>query len=158
MANRFIECARSGCNLAGINSCSACLKEYYCSAECQKCDWSTHKIMCKLIKRMPDALQPFNDVSSIIKTVDEKKDLKMNLGKERYFRLLQHTATFAEHQLGKRIAGKVRYEKGNGDRIDACNAEIEILFSTYYLLGNKISFNDYGVMKKIDAQRRYLIT
>jgi hypothetical protein len=56
---KVVGCARSGCDQEGTNSCFACRKEYYCIADCQKQDWKAHKILYKLIKLMPDALQPF---------------------------------------------------------------------------------------------------
>ncbi len=33
---RVIECARSGCDEIGTKGCSRCLKDFYCSAVCQK--------------------------------------------------------------------------------------------------------------------------
>jgi hypothetical protein len=32
----------------------------------KRLDWKSHKIMCALIKLMPDALVPFSDVHSIV--------------------------------------------------------------------------------------------
>jgi hypothetical protein len=62
---RVMECARSGCDKIGTKSCSSCEKEFYCGSDYQKDDWNAHKIMCPLIKLMPDVLVPFKDVDSI---------------------------------------------------------------------------------------------
>lgn len=37
-------------NVVKIKPCSGCRKAFYCSAECQKNDWSEHKLTCKLRK------------------------------------------------------------------------------------------------------------
>jgi hypothetical protein len=46
-------CAQPDCDGIGTKACSTCFKESY---------WNTHKIMCKLIKQMPDKLLPFENV------------------------------------------------------------------------------------------------
>jgi hypothetical protein len=38
-------CTRASCENDGANRCARC-KVSYCSAECQKADWKTHKINC----------------------------------------------------------------------------------------------------------------
>jgi hypothetical protein len=66
---KVMRCAKSGCNEKGTKSCSACLKEYYCCGECQKADWNTHKLICQLIKLMPDTLLPFKDAGLVLEKV-----------------------------------------------------------------------------------------
>ena len=34
------------CGNPGTLRCSKCKKVYYCSKECQKSDWKTHKLSC----------------------------------------------------------------------------------------------------------------
>eukprot|EP01083_Nonionella_stella_P075999 206883_1 len=42
----------SGCNEhKGSKTCSGCKQTYYCSIECQKSDWSSHKTECKRIRK-----------------------------------------------------------------------------------------------------------
>nr|GAT52191.1 predicted protein [Mycena chlorophos] len=49
---RFVSCDNVSCKKAGRKSellrCSGCLYVYYCSKECQKASWKTHKPMCRL--------------------------------------------------------------------------------------------------------------
>jgi hypothetical protein len=69
---------------------------------------------------MHDTPIPFKDVHVLVdKVLDQTEDQIAIIGGLKYITLLEHTATFAEHQFGKQIAGKVRYKRRNGDRIDA---------------------------------------
>ncbi|CAE7310654.1 unnamed protein product [Symbiodinium sp. CCMP2592] len=43
-------CAGSGCELPGTKQCSRCGVVAYCSAECQRKDWKTHKLVCKKVE------------------------------------------------------------------------------------------------------------
>jgi hypothetical protein len=83
----MLESVKPRCDQAGTEGCSDCLKEFYCSAECQKTDLKTHKVFCRLIKVMPDA-------------VLGEKEVLSKLGMKRHIRLLQHAATFTENQFG----------------------------------------------------------
>jgi hypothetical protein len=79
--------ARSGCDQIGTKGCSACLKEVYCSGECQKDDWKAHKMMCKLIQQMSDAQQPLKDVCLAVNKVmsqSEKQIAKLGRGNISY--------------------------------------------------------------------------
>ena len=39
-------CAFAGCDNVGVHLCSGCGEEIYCSKECQKAHWATHKPLC----------------------------------------------------------------------------------------------------------------
>lgn len=140
-----MKCAKLGCSRIGTKACSACLRECYCSAECQKKDWKTHKIVCHLIKKMPDTLLPYNDVCSVVaEALNETEVSIVKLGSKRYVRLLQHITIFAKHQFGKRIAGKSVYERGNGERIDSWNVEITVFIKIYMKSSQCIAMCDKG--------------
>jgi hypothetical protein len=143
---RIVECAKPGCEQKGFKACSACRREYYCTSECQKKDWKTHKIVCNMIKRMPDTLLPsFNDVLSVIQEVLGQTEAQIfKLGRKGYIRLLQHTATFAEHQFGKRIIGKTAYERDNGDSIDNFTVDLGVFFEVYKEIVDQMLLNDAG--------------
>jgi hypothetical protein len=118
-------CARPGCDKIGANACSKCMKEFYCSGECQETDWKSHKMLCLLIKLLSNTQLPFRDVHfTFNEFVDQNYNKIAKLGKKNEIRLLKHLATFLEHQFGKRIAGERAYERNNGDRLD--NWEVEI--------------------------------
>jgi hypothetical protein len=115
------ECALPDCNKKGKNACSGCVKEFYCSAECQKADWKAHKIACNLIKLMPVAVLPsFRDVCIVIDSVMKLTDAQIaKLGSKKYVGLIDNSIKFVNHQAGKRVECKATYERANGDLIDA---------------------------------------
>jgi hypothetical protein len=143
---RVFRYARSGCDQIGTKGCSASLKELYCCGECQKEDWRAHKIMCKLIKQMPDKQQPFKDVSSVTyKVLNLTEEQKSKLGTKKYANLLERAATFAEYQFGQRIAGQRAYERGNGDRHNNLAVDFKISIEIYDRLSKcSLSFNSDG--------------
>jgi MYND finger len=48
-------CGKSGCLEKGKYSCGRCKKACYCSIQCQKDSWSSHKSLCKISdKSMPE--------------------------------------------------------------------------------------------------------
>jgi hypothetical protein len=106
---KVMECAKLDCYQLGTNSCSGCLRQYYCSTECQKSDWKMHKTLCRLIKLMPfDMLKPFYDVESIVIEVTEKAEEKIADSETQskiMIILLQHAASFVENQFKNRIVG-----------------------------------------------------
>jgi tetratricopeptide (TPR) repeat protein len=147
---KVVQCAKPGCDKVGTQGCSACVKEYYCTAECQKSDWKTHKLICRLIKLMPDSRVPFKEVFGTVQEIvnDTSREICeariAKLGMERYIKLLYHTEKFAEKQFGKKIAGTDSYmrENGFGDRIMNWNCEIDCLLKIYTLLAQYNFSND----------------
>jgi hypothetical protein len=97
------------------------------------------------MKQLSDVQQPFLDVCSIVEKILEKTEVKIaNLDKEKYLKLLNHTATFAEHQIGIPITGNRPYTRDWKDnRIDDWQIEINLLIDIYIVLGAHIlSFYD----------------
>jgi hypothetical protein len=108
------------------------LREPYCSGECQKGDWKSHKLICKTLKKLSLQLQPYQEVASVIEEIRGKRPKKTQLD----IRLLGHLISYAEHQFGDRVPGKAYRERGNGDHIDNWNVEIEIMIPIYVDLVN----------------------
>ncbi len=46
-SNKVSQCSNIGCYSEGKLRCSACKKAKYCSAQCQRENWSRHKLDCK---------------------------------------------------------------------------------------------------------------
>lgn len=138
-------CARPDCDNMGTKDCSACLNESYCSKVCQEEDWKDHKIMCHLIKLMIDVPLPFIDVYLVVQKVLKKAEAqKAKLGRKRCVKLLEHAATFAEQQYGKRITGNRVDENNTGDHVDNWQVEINSLLEISTHLGQFILFCDDG--------------
>jgi hypothetical protein len=46
------------CDKPGPNLCGHCKTTKYCSAACQKADYRTHKLLCKVMQDFPDSARP----------------------------------------------------------------------------------------------------
>jgi hypothetical protein len=121
------KCARPGCDKAGIHRCSTCLLEFYCCNDCQKVDWKSHNLIRKSLKKLSHEVQPYNEVTRVIKEMINERQKKMDLD----IRFLNHLISYAGHQFGDRIPGKDYRERANGDRIYNWDAEIGNLIPTY---------------------------
>jgi hypothetical protein len=128
----MFECAQPDCLNIGINRCSICLREPYCSGDCQKVDWKTHKPICKTLKKLSFQLQPYREVVQLIVEIHgedfRKAELNIRVGK--------HLLLYAEYQFGNRVPGKDYRERENGERIDNWTVEIQILIIIYSRLAN----------------------
>jgi hypothetical protein len=120
------QCANPLCNKPASNRCSVCLKEAYCSGECQKLDWKKHKIICKTLKRLSNQLQPYHQVGQLIMEMLEARENA---------RVLDHLLSYAEFQFGKRIPGKAyRQRENSSERMDNWTVEIHFLVCIYICL------------------------
>jgi tetratricopeptide (TPR) repeat protein len=126
------KCARPGCPNPGKNRCSDCLREPYCSGECQKYDWKFHKKVCKILKKLPNYLQPFREVVRVIKEIQASEIYYIR-------RILEHVLAYAEYQFGTRDPGQT-YRERDGERVDNYFVEINILRCIFYDICN--SFTD----------------
>jgi hypothetical protein len=117
----MFQCARPGCNQIGMSRCSTCLREAYCSGDCQEVDWKAHKLICKTLKKLSNQLQPYRDVVNMI---DEILKAPEKIGWN--LRLLNHALSYALFQFGDRVEGKSYRERGNGDQISDWIVYIEI--------------------------------
>ncbi|KAK8807309.1 hypothetical protein WA158_004068 [Blastocystis sp. Blastoise] len=62
----ILTCQRKGCSQIACFCCSKCLTACYCSANCQKEDWSNHKKVCKKLRLVNEGkLKPTDSLDSI---------------------------------------------------------------------------------------------
>jgi len=60
------KCGHDGCEQRGKSLCAACAEVTYCSKDCQKAAWPTHKLVCKkaaLVQETASLTQSFKDMS-----------------------------------------------------------------------------------------------
>lgn len=55
LVNNCSVCAKPG------KACSVCKNSFYCSRECQKADWKTHRMLCGTFKDFADTYRPTPD-------------------------------------------------------------------------------------------------
>lgn len=103
------ECARPSCIKIGNSKCSTCLREAYCSGDCQKSDWKAHKLMCKTSKKLSNQLLPYREV---VQVSHEIVTVPKNANDTR---VLSHVLSYAEFQFGDRVVGKSYRERRNGE-------------------------------------------
>lgn len=87
----MIKCARETCEKNGSFRCSRCKTMYYCSLDCQKLDWKTHKSACI----------EFSNVSSF--KVVEMHDDVMTTEARRYRRAIKNFMKHYEENEGVRV-------------------------------------------------------
>lgn len=121
------KCARPGCLNAGTKTCSVDLIEQYCCVDCQKLDWKSHKLICKSLKKLTHQLLPYDEVEQVIGEM-----LKPANHNNR--RLLEHLLSYSEFQFGDRIPLRTYRERGDGQRLENWNVEIENLVPILTLL------------------------
>jgi tetratricopeptide (TPR) repeat protein len=125
-------CGNPICNKLKLHACAGCLKEKYCSSDCQKRDWKIHKIMCASMKNN-DKFLPFTEVALIITKIKRQAELKE--GTESEIRLLKYCILFAKYQYGSPVVGKSYRERDNGSQISNWNVELGTLLHLYLKLG-----------------------
>jgi tetratricopeptide (TPR) repeat protein len=140
------KCARTGCLLTGTKSCSVCLRELYCSSDCQKTDWKLHKLICQSLKKLPHQLQPYLEVVRVVKETPIETPEKTKL----YIRFVKHLISYAEHQFGDRVPGKAYREREDGECINNWKVEIEVLIPIYIEL-TTIYWEDISLGKVVRA-------
>lgn len=129
----MLKCARPICVKTGINRCSICLRETYCSGECQKGDWKGHKLICKTIKKFSNQLQPYYEAFKVISEILETAE-----NADKQSRVLTHLIAYSLHQFDDRISGKFYRERGNAELISNCKVEIDDFHQIYLRLVNNV--------------------
>jgi hypothetical protein len=113
-------CALPECQTAAKSSCSRCGREQYCGSDCQRLDWKAHKLICPILKKLPNKLQSYDEA---VQTIDEI--LRSNKGNNT--RVLEHLLSYADYQFGQHVAGSKYRERSDGQRISNWNVDIGIL-------------------------------
>jgi hypothetical protein len=120
--NNISQCARPCCDKSAAEKCSACLKDFYCSGECQKLDWKKHKSFCKILKSLSNTFEPYSKVVEII---------QLPLRAPENLRVLKHVLTYAEFQFGERIPNQTYRERESGERMDNWTVELDAMILIY---------------------------
>jgi tetratricopeptide (TPR) repeat protein len=105
-------CKRQTCKGAGTAHCSACQNEWYCSVDCQRSDWKSHKMNCgkKILpvlelgdstRRAMDLAMKYEEAGETVKTTA----------------VYEKTLRFLEYQYGKHIPGTCYRQRKNGEMI-----------------------------------------
>jgi hypothetical protein len=130
-------CARAGCLKTGTKRCSICLREAYCSSDCQKEDWKSHKLICKIVKTLSCELKPFSEVGPLVEVTKENAKVQKSA------RILGHLISYIEFQFGNRIPRK-SYRERNGDRVSNYIVEINLLVPIYKRLIEALNEDNKG--------------
>jgi hypothetical protein len=137
------KCARPGCIEIATSWCSVCLRDQYCSGDCQKADWKGHKLICKTLKTLSKQRQPYREVVQVIvQLCDAPEKSRQDV------RIFKHIISYAIFQFGDRIPEKFYRERDNGDRISNWEVEMEIFARLYYCLSERYS-GDKSLSRKI---------
>lgn len=102
------QCAGPFCIKLARSQCSVCLREWYCSGECQEADWKKHKKICKILKSLSNQLQPYLQVVQIIGEVLQAPENVV---------VLNHLLRYAELQFGERISVKAHRQSENRGKL-----------------------------------------
>jgi hypothetical protein len=122
-----MKCGKPSCEHLRSKDCSGCLKEGYCSPECQKDDWKIHRLMCPHMKN-GDKLLPFQEVERNLRKFQNSKELSER--GENVGRISEFCVTYAENQFGDRIPGQWYRERENGSRVD--NWNVDVLYLEFF--------------------------
>jgi tetratricopeptide (TPR) repeat protein len=130
-------CARPSCQTEGINRCSVCLREPYCSGDCQNKDWKVHKLICKTLQKLPNHLQPYHKVVQTISEILASEKAGQDA------RILEHLLSYALLQFADQDSPNnspiylINYrERINGERISNWDVEIGNIYKIYRRLGS----------------------
>jgi hypothetical protein len=82
----------------------------------------------------------------VLEVRDQTEEQVAKLGGQKYARLLQHAATFAENQFGQRTAATSSYSRDDVDHVVNWEVELVLLFKIYnklcyYTSSNAISYS-----------------
>jgi hypothetical protein len=121
------QCAPPCCNKPATNRCSICLKEPYCSGECQKGDWKEHKKICKIINRLSNNLQPYPEAVQLTKEITAASG---------NIRIINYLLSYAQLQFDDRIPGEAFRQGSDSERIDNFEVEINNVLPIYQNLIN----------------------
>lgn len=133
-----MQCGRPCCINLKSKGCSNCLKEGYCSPECQKKDWKVHKLMCPHLKNSTKQL-PSKELCATLDKLSGLCLLELEKeGGENALRISEFCFTFTEQQFGDRILGQWYREREDGSRLDDWIVDIQYLQHFSDLIANNL--------------------
>lgn len=102
------------CNAPGASRCLGCKNANYCSADCQKADWQTHKLLCKQYTQVSASARPSTrHFLGLIFPPEESKPEFLWIEAEGETRLLAHHSSIDRWKTKM----KDRYKSGDCDAV-----------------------------------------
>ena len=121
------QCANSLCNIAATDICANCQNDWYCGRKCQLLDWTEHKPICKMLKKLSNKLEQHSVAEEIHREIFIKANaIKNNLVK---IRILVRLIFYAEFQFDRFIN-----DWKNHSQADNWMVDITCMFNNYECL------------------------
>lgn len=148
------QCGRLGCKNLSSKTCSSCMIEKYCSCECQRGDWKSHKVICLFMKDNNNLL-PFEKVIDVVNKLNKytkvKEDIyckdKMDKDKEKNGKISEFCLSFAERQFGDIAIGKNYREREDKTNILNRNVDFDFIIPMYIYIIELYFPNEYDAAK-----------
>ena len=82
-----MKCDNINCEIEGNKTCGNCHDVYYCSVDCQRISWNTHKKECKVLQLLQKVTNTNTDIHERVKILDQdilKKNFSIVLKSNNY--------------------------------------------------------------------------
>lgn len=135
------KCGKQCCEGFKLKICSVCLVEGYCSVDCQKADWKTHKVLCFLMKN-ENSLFPYEKICDIVEKLIklakfkeiENNDEKNKANRNKSIKILEYGILFAKKQFGERTIGSLQRSFRFNSTITNIRVDLNVLIPVYQSL------------------------